>query len=32
MADANTAKIKAVRKWLKDIITELEQRTNTNEL
>lgn len=30
--DANTAKIKTVRKWLKDIIAELEHRTNTNDL
>lgn len=30
--DANTAKIKAVRRWLKDVVAELEQRANTNDL
>ena len=30
--DATSAKIKAIRKWLKDVIAELEQRTNTNDL
>jgi LysR family glycine cleavage system transcriptional activator len=30
--DANTTKIKTVRKWLKEVIAELENRTNTNDL
>jgi LysR family glycine cleavage system transcriptional activator len=30
--DANTTKIKTVRKWLKDVIAELEHKTNTNDL
>src|SRR5882757_2323168 len=31
-ADATAVKIKAVRKWLKEVIAELEHRTNTNDL
>ncbi len=30
--DANTPKIKAVRRWLKEIVAELEQRPNTSDL
>jgi LysR family glycine cleavage system transcriptional activator len=30
--DANTAGIRAVRRWLKDVIAELEHETNTNDL
>jgi LysR family glycine cleavage system transcriptional activator len=30
--DAGTAKIKAVRKWLREVIAELEQRSGTSDL
>jgi LysR family glycine cleavage system transcriptional activator len=30
--DANTAKIKAVRRWLKEIITKLERKARSNDL
>ena len=30
--DVNSARIKAIRRWLKDVIAELEQGTNTNDL
>ncbi len=31
-ADATTDKIKAIRRWLKEVIAELEDATNTNDL
>lgn len=30
--DSGNAKIKAIRRWLKDVIAELEHRTNTSDL